>query len=136
MNQNLFSLGTLIFFIIGVVFSIKNKGSSIATKNILMYSVIPSIIFVAVGHLLLGSNVRDSMGWGDTPGVVTLQRELGLFTVALLMVSILKTDVNIGLVWGLFLLLAGINHVIVTKKIESVAISDIVYGVFLVWTFR
>ncbi len=76
------------------------------------------------------------MGWKDTDGVVTLQRELGLFTVALLIVAVFKRDINVGLVWGLFLIFAGINHIIVQKKVDSVSIADIVYGGFLIGVFH
>ncbi len=134
---NIFTYATSLFLILGVYFMVKNKSNMrTAKREILLYSVIPSIIFGAIGHLLLGKQVRSSMGWKDTDGVVTLQRELGLFTVALLIVAVFKRDINVGLVWGLFLIFAGINHIIVQKKVDSVSIADIVYGGFLIGVFH
>jgi len=134
--MNIFTYATSLFMILGVYFVVKNRSNiSNMKREVLLYSVVPSIIFGAIGHLLLGKQVRSSMGWKDTDGVVTLQRELGLFTVALLIVAVFKLDINVGLVWGLFLIFAGINHLIVQKKVGSVSIADIVYGGFLVGVF-
>jgi hypothetical protein len=134
---NIFTYATSLFLILGVYFIVKNKSNNkTAKREILLYSVIPSIIFGSIGHLALGKQVRSSMGWKDTDGVVTLQRELGLFTVALLIMAVLKLDINVGLVWGIFLVFAGINHIIVQKKADTVAIADIVYGGFLIGVFH
>jgi len=132
-----FAIGTLICLIIGVIFAVRNTEDRERTKqNILMYSVIPSIIFGIFGHLVFGAKVRHAMKWGDGPGTLTLQREIGLISIALLAVAVTKKDVNIGLIWGVFLVLAGINHFIETKKVgEVIIVADIVFGLFLVLMF-
>lgn len=131
-----FTSGTAVFMVIGLYFFVKNKNDpEKAKQDILLYSVVPSLIFGASGHLVLAKQVRGWQKWGNSPGVVTLQRELGLFTLALLAVALWKREDDVGLIWGIFLVLAGLNHIIVQKKITDVAVADIVYGAFLVKVF-
>lgn len=131
-----FTSGTVVFMVIGLYFFAKNKNDSEKAKqDILLYSVVPSLIFGASGHLVLAKQVRGWQKWGNSPGVVTLQRELGLFTLALLAVALWKREDDVGLIWGIFLVLTGLNHIIVQKKITDVAVADIVYGAFLLKVF-
>jgi hypothetical protein len=104
-------------------------------EYVLMYSVIPSLIFSVIGHFFLSGKVRQSMGWSEDKGVITLQRELGLFTLALLVLGIFKKTADVG-IWGLFLVAAGINHIIVNKGVDEVSSMDLVYGALLVILFR
>ena len=100
-----------------------------------MYSVIPSLIFSVIGHFFLSDKVRQSMGWSEDKGVITLQRELGLFTLALLGVAIFKKTADIGLIWALFLVAAGINHIFVNKGVDGVSSMDLLYGSLLAILF-
>jgi hypothetical protein len=95
MNK-LFVVANIIFLAIAVFFSVKYKESPDKMKEyVLMYSVIPSLIFSVIGHFFLSGKVRQSMGWSEDKGVITLQRELGLFTLALLGVAIFKKTADI-----------------------------------------
>ena len=135
MNK-LFVVANIIFLAIAVFFSVKYKESPDKMKeNVLMYSVIPSLIFSVIGHFVLGGKVRQSMGWSEDKGVITLQRELGLFTLALLGVAIFKKTSDIGLIWALFLVAAGINHIIVNKGVDGVSSMDLLYGSLLAILF-
>ena len=135
MNK-LFVIANIIFLIIAVFFSVKYKKTPDKMKEyIMIYSVIPSLIFSVIGHFVLGSKVRQSMGWSEDKGVITLQRELGLFTLALLGVAIFKKTSDIGLIWALFLVAAGINHIIVNKGVDGVSSMDLLYGSLLVILF-
>lgn len=135
MNK-LFVVANIIFLAIAVFFSVKYKESPDKMKeNVLMYSVIPSLIFSVIGHFFLSDKVRQSMGWSEDKGVITLQRELGLFTLALLGVAIFKKTSDIGLIWALFLVAAGINHIIVNKGVDGVSSMDLLYGSLLVILF-
>jgi len=136
MNK-LFVVANIIFLAIAVFFSVKYKESPDKMKeNVLMYSVIPSLIFSVIGHFFLSDKVRQSMGWSEDKGVITLQRELGLFTLALLGVAIFKKTADIGLIWALFLVAAGINHIIVNKGVDGVSSMDLLYGSLLAILFR
>jgi hypothetical protein len=136
MNK-LFVVANIIFLAIAVFFSVKYKESPDKIKeNVLMYSVIPSLIFSVIGHFFLSGKVRQSMGWSEDKGVITLQRELGLFTLALLGVAIFKKTADIGLIWALFLVAAGINHIIVNKGVDGVSSMDLLYGSLLAILFR
>ena len=136
MNK-LFVVANIIFLLIAVFFSVKYKESPDKMKeNVLMYSVIPSLIFSVIGHFFLSDKVRQSMGWSEDKGVITLQRELGLFTLALLGVAIFKQTVDVGLIWALFLVAVGINHIIVNKGVDGVSSMDLVYGSLLLILFR
>lgn len=136
MNK-LFVVANIIFLAIAVFFSVKYKESPDKMKeNVLMYSVIPSLIFSVIGHFFLSDKVRQSMGWSEDKGVITLQRELGLFTLALLGVAIFKKTSDIGLIWALFLVAAGINHIIVNKGVDGVSSMDLLYGSLLAILFR
>jgi hypothetical protein len=135
MNK-LFVVANIIFLSIAVFFSIKYKESPDKMKeNVLMYSVIPSLIFSVIGHFFLSDKVRQSMGWSEDKGVITLQRELGLFTLALLGVAIFKKTADIGLIWALFLVAAGINHIFVNKGVDGVSSMDLLYGSLLAILF-
>lgn len=136
MNK-LFVVANIIFLAIAVFFSVKYKESPDKMKEyVLMYSVIPSLIFSVIGHFFLSGKVRQSMGWSEDKGVITLQRELGLFTLALLGVAIFKKTADIGLIWALFLVAAGINHIIVNKGVDGVSSMDLLYGSLLAILFR
>jgi len=136
MNK-LFVVANIIFLAIAVFFSVKYKKYPDKMKEyVLMYSVIPSLIFSVIGHFFLSDKVRQSMGWSEDKGVITLQRELGLFTLALLGVAIFKKTADIGLIWALFLVAAGINHIIVNKGVDGVSSMDLLYGSLLAILFR
>jgi FtsH-binding integral membrane protein len=133
----IFVVATIIFLALGVFFSAKDKDDREKMKqDVLMYSVVPSLIFGTIGHLFLASKTREDMGWDNSTGVITLQRELGLFTASLLVIALTKKEPGVGLGWGLFLLAAGINHIIVNNKVGEVAMIDIVYGLFLMLVFK
>ena len=133
----IFVVATIIFLALGVFFSAKDKNDREKMKqNVLMYSVVPSLIFGTIGHLFLASKTREDMGWDSSTGVITLQRELGLFTASLLVIALLKKEPGVGLGWGLFLFSAGINHIIVNKQVGEVAMINIVYGLFLMVVFK
>lgn len=131
----IFLILTTIFLLIGMYFYIKKTNNKKKQENIIKYSVIPSLIFSIIGHLLLSSKIRKDMNWGNSIGVVTLQRELGLLTLSLLVVTLIKKELGIGLIWGIFLLTAGLNHIITEKKLNEVSIIDIIYGLFLIRVF-
>ena len=136
MNK-LFVVANIIFLAIAVFFSVKYKKTPDKMKEyIMIYSVIPSLIFSVIGHFVLGSKVRQSMGWTEDKGVITLQRELGLFTLALLVVAIFRKTDDIGMIWGLFLIFACLNHVYTNKKFDEVSSMDLVYGCLLAISFR
>lgn len=138
MNK-LFVVANIIFLAIAVFFSVKYKESppDKMKEYVLMYSVIPSLIFSLIGHFFLSGKVRQSMGWSEDKGVITLQRELGLFTLALFIVAIFKKKktANIGLIWAIFLVAAGINHIIVNKCVDGVSSMDLLYGSLVVYLF-
>ena len=133
----IFVVSTIIFLALGVFFSVRDKNDKKKMQNnVLMYSVVPSLIFGTFGHLFLASKTREDMGWDNSTGVITLQRELGLFTASLLVIALTKKEPGVGLGWGIFLLAAGINHIIVNNKVGEVAMVDIVYGLFLMIVFK
>ena len=133
----LFLIPNVIFLAIAVYFSVKYKETPDKMKEyVLMYSVVPSLIFSVIGHSVLGGKVRLSMGWSEDKGVITLQRELGLFTLALLVVAIFRKTDDIGMIWGLFLIFACLNHVYTNKKFDEVSSMDLVYGCLLAISFR
>jgi uncharacterized protein YneF (UPF0154 family) len=133
----IFVVSTIIFLALGVFFSVRDKNNKKKMQNnVLMYSVVPSLIFGTFGHLFLASKTREDMGWDNSIGVITLQRELGLFTASLLVIALTKKEPCVGLGWGIFLLAAGINHIIVNNKVGEVAMVDIVYGLFLMVVFK
>ena len=100
-------------------------------KEVLYYSVIPSLFFSSSGHLLFGKRIREAMGWGNGVGVVTLERELGIMEFVMGVSATLTTSEPqyIGTLWGTMLIAMGINHILVTKRVSSVAVIDLVYGI-------
>ena len=54
---------------------------------------------------------------------------------SLLGVTLIKKELGVGLIWGIFLLTAGLNHIITEKKLNEVSIIDIIYGLFLIRVF-
>lgn len=130
-------VATIIFLSLGIFFLVRDKDDREKMKqDVLMYSVVPSLVFGTIGHLFLASKTRESMGWDNSVGVITLQRELGLFTASLLVIALKNKEPGVGLGWGIFLLAAGINHIVVTGSVGEVAILDIIYGLFLMAVFK
>ena len=77
--------------------------------------VLPLMIYSVIGHLLLTNIVSKSIGWKNSP----FQKELGYFTLALLLVMIwsnytntkLETKIALSYVWIIFIMLAALNHI-------------------------
>jgi hypothetical protein len=104
-----------------------------ARKNILNYSVIPSLFFASSGHLLFVKKVRAAQGWDDSVGTVTLERELGITQLSMAIIALFssKDPEYICSLWGLMLCLMGLNHMWTDKKVTAVVIMDIAYGATL-----
>ena len=126
--------GQLLFIITSIVTLIvlksQRKNMDIIRKNVFYYSVIPSLAYSTIGHLFLGKNIRKAMNWGDSTGVITLQRELGITQLTMFIVACFSTNnpQYIGSLWGLMLVLMGSNHFAITKKFSAVGLIDIIYG--------
>ena len=113
-------------------------------KQVMQFSVIPSLFFASVGHLFFGKQVRESQGWGNDTGTITLQREIGLMELVMALFSVHqdvtgKASVDespvMGSLWGVILATLGFNHILINKKLTTMAILDIVYGFLLMLLF-
>jgi cell division protein FtsW (lipid II flippase) len=77
--------------------------------------IIPLVIYSTIGHLIFSNKVAKSIGWKKSP----FQKELGYFTLSLLLVMIwsnytntkLETKIALSYVWIIFILLAAFNHI-------------------------
>ena len=109
---------------------IQKKNMDKIRKDVFIYSVIPSLAYSTIGHLFLSKNIRQNMNWDNSNGVITLQRELGITQLAMFIIACISTKnpKYISYLWGLMLILMGMNHFIVTKKFNIVGLIDILYG--------
>ena len=98
-----------------------NKIDSNTYINILYNGmIIPLVIYSTIGHLIFTNSVADSIGWKSSP----FQKELGYFTLSLLLVMIwsnysntrLETKISLSYVWIIFIMFAALNHIYEFKK--------------------
>jgi hypothetical protein len=98
-----------------------NKIDSDTYTNILYNGmIIPLVIYSTIGHLIFTNSVADSIGWKSSP----FQKELGYFTLSLLLVMIwsnysntkIKTKISLSYVWIIFIMFAALNHIYELKK--------------------
>lgn len=82
--------------------------------------IIPLVIYSTIGHLIFTNSVASSIGWKSSP----FQKELGYFTLSLLLVMIwsnysntrLETKISLSYVWVIFIMFAALNHIYELKK--------------------
>ena len=82
--------------------------------------IIPLVIYSTIGHLIFTNSVANSIGWKNSP----FQKELGYFTLSLLLVMIwsnysntrLETKISLSYVWIIFIMFAALNHIYEFKK--------------------
>ena len=82
--------------------------------------IIPLVIYSTIGHLIFTNSVASSIGWKSSP----FQKELGYFTLSLLLVMIwsnysntrLETKISLSYVWIIFIMFAALNHIYELKK--------------------
>ncbi len=124
----------IIFLIIFVIAKIQKKNIAYLRKDIFNFTVIPSLAIAATGHLFFGSQIRKGMGWDSSTGTVTLERELGITQLAIFIIACIpsKSPEYIGSLWGLMLVMMGINHFIIRKEFSIVGMLDIIYGGLLI----
>lgn len=143
MNMNLYFYSFILILTITLLVygHIKEQPIEQIRKNIFLYGFLTSSIYGVIGHLFYAKNVRKSMNWGSSKGVVTLQRELGIVQLSMLILGIVcyakkdfKSCYVLAVVWSIFILLAGINHFIVGNK-SPIAFLDIVQGAVMFFTF-
>ena len=98
-----------------------NKIDSNTYTNILYNGmIIPLVIYSTIGHLIFTNSVASSIGWKNSP----FQKELGYFTLSLLLVMIwsnysntrLETKISLSYVWIIFIIFAALNHIYEFKK--------------------
>lgn len=98
-----------------------NKIDSNTYTNILYNGmIIPLVIYSTIGHLIFTNSVASSIGWKSSP----FQKELGYFTLSLLLVMIwsnysnakIKTKISLSYVWIIFIMFAALNHIYELKK--------------------
>jgi len=98
-----------------------NKIDSNTYTNILYNGmIIPLVIYSTIGHLIFTNSVASSIGWKSSP----FQKELGYFTLSLLLVMIwsnysntrLETKISLSYVWIIFIMFAALNHIYELKK--------------------
>lgn len=98
-----------------------NKIDSDTYTNILYNGmIIPLVIYSTIGHLIFTNSVASSIGWKSSP----FQKELGYFTLSLLLVMIwsnysnarLETKISLSYVWIIFIMFAALNHIYEFKK--------------------
>ena len=98
-----------------------NRIDSDTYTNILYNGmIIPLVIYSTIGHLIFTNSVADSIGWKSSP----FQKELGYFTLSLLLVMIwsnysntkIKTKISLSYVWIIFIMFAALNHIYELKK--------------------
>ena len=124
----------IIFLIIFIISKIQKKNITYLRKDIFNFTVIPSLAIAATGHLFFGSQIRKGMGWDNTTGTVTLERELGITQLAIFIIACIPSNSPeyIGSLWGLMLVMMGINHFIIRKEFSIIGILDIIYGGLLI----
>lgn len=127
----------IIFLIIFTITKIQKKHIAYLRKDIFNFTVIPSLAIAASGHLFFGSQIRKGMGWDNSTGTVTLERELGITQLAMFIIACIPNNPPeyIGSLWGLMLFMMGINHFIVKKEFSLVGMLDIIYGGLLIALF-
>jgi hypothetical protein len=120
----------IIFLILYSIEKSQNKSINQIRKDIFNFSVIPSLVVATSGHLLFGNKIRKSMKWDNTIGTITLERELGITQLVMLIIAFLpNTPIEyISSMWGIMLILMGFNHFIVSKKLNLIGLQGIVYG--------
>ena len=120
----------IIFLIIFIITKIQKKNIVYLRKNIFDFTVIPSLAIASTGHLFFGSQIRKGMEWDSSTGTVTLERELGITQLAMFIIACIPSNSPeyIGSLWGLMLVMMGINHFIVRKEFSVVGMLDIIYG--------
>ena len=124
----------IIFLIIFIIVKSQKKDTSYLRKNIFNFAVIPSLAITATGHLFFGDQIRKGMGWDSSTGTMTLERELGLTQLAMFIIACIPNNSPeyIGSLWGLMLVMMGINHFIIRKEFSIVGMLDIIYGGILI----
>lgn len=124
----------IIFLILYSIEKSQNKSINQIRKDIFNFSVIPSLVIASSGHLLFGNKIRKSMKWDNTIGTITLERELGITQLVILIIAFLpNTPIEyISCMWGIMLILMGFNHFIVSKKLNLIGLQGIIYGGLLI----
>jgi hypothetical protein len=127
----------VIFLVIFTIAKIQKKNIAYLKQDIFNFTVIPSLAIAASGHLFFGSQIRKGMGWDNSIGTVTLETELGITQLAMFIIACIPrtSPEYIGSLWGLMLVMMGINHFIVKKEFSFVGVLDIIYGGLLIALF-
>ena len=93
---------------------------NVYTSIIFNGMIIPLVIYSSIGHLIFSDKIAKSIGWNKSP----FQKELGYFTLSLLLVMIwsnyintrLETKISLSYVWIIFILMAALNHIYEINK--------------------
>ena len=127
----------VIFLVIFTIAKIQKKNIAYLKQDIFNFTVIPSLAIASSGHLFFGSQIRKGMGWDNSIGTVTLETELGITQLAMFIIACIPrtSPEYIGSLWGLMLVMMGINHFIVKKEFSFVGVLDIIYGGLLIALF-
>lgn len=140
MNDIIFKITPYLFVLIVIFVIITNKNSNYQKiqKDVFNYSVIPSLAYFAIGHLVFYKKVREDQGWSNDKGVEILQREIGIVELTLFAAACFTTSdpKYVSIIFGLMLVLFGFNH-ISTSGYENIdiAIFDILYGSMLLYIY-
>ena len=108
----------IMFLIIFIVAKIQKTNIAYLRKNIFNFTVMPSLTVAGLGHLFFGSQIRKGMNWDNSIGTITLERELGITQIAMFIIGCIPNNPpeHIGSLWGLMLVMMGINHFIIRKE--------------------
>ena len=123
-----------LLFVISALFA-KNK--------VTLFALIPSLLYSTFEHLVIGKKVRKLMGWSGK-GVSTLQNELGIMQLMLLVAAIWGAwkrerivEATVGIVWGLSLIVMGIQHFLTSRgSAIPVGIIDISLGFIFILVYH
>lgn len=140
MNDIVFKTTPYLFVLIVIFVIIANKNSNYQKiqKDVFNYSVIPSLAYFTIGHLVFYKKVREDQGWSDDKGVEVLQREIGIVELSLFTIACFTTDnpKYVSNIFGLMLVLFGFNHIFTSGSDNiDIAIFDILYGSMLLYIF-
>ncbi len=129
-----------LFVLIIIFVTIQNKNSNYKKiqQDVFSYSVIPSLAYFSIGHLVFYKKVRKDQGWSDDKGVEILQREIGLIELSLFTIACYTTDnpKYVSNILGLMLVMLGFNHILTSGYDNiDIAIFDILYGSLLLYIF-
>lgn len=123
MNIIYYNIVQYLIIIIAIIrLNMSNNRIDSDTYTNILYNgmIIPLVIYSTIGHLIFTNSVADSIGWKSSP----FQKELGYFTLSLLLVMIwsnysntkIKTKISLSYVWIIFIMFAALNHIYELKK--------------------